>query len=588
MDEIFNNYIKKENSFLIFDNNFLDKNKQIIINEIEKNLKINDNVISSYKEIFNNNNENNNKLEEIFSKTIFNQDDMNIIYLKKENNNKNYQYINLFINEKILNEKNINNIEFSFIEIDLESAKIFKNVIKKSITNLNQFKIPERKLENKSLDYFEFKLNFNNSENISYIKYYIIYKNFDKILYFLSDKKKENDIKILIEKINIFTEFQDEYLKKINLFPSIQNKILMNIEEYKIECMEYYNNIIKQIEDFKNNLNNEDIKKYYDDFLFKQNEFVKKHENNKVKEIESYKNLLQYYISNEDNIINSNLNYESLKDLISQLNITNQEIKNICNKYNFINKDKKYINESKNKEETNKNLEKNIIEKKKLTTINQKNSKKVIKGRSISIGINRFENNEYTDISNANKEIKNLKVKINELIKIKNEYQVIKQDNINLKNENNKLLLEIENLKKSNNNNININSNVKEKENKKFFKIITSRNKINNNKFNSSYINPESLLLLKKIQDENKEIVNQLNYFRNKNKELENEILLIKKINNNSSITTETLSSNVSSCRNRSSSAKHEKRNNNKVYSNMKKFNLSASCKNIEKSSKNK
>ena len=157
MDEIFNNYIKKENSFLIFDNNFLDKNKQIIINEIEKNLKINDNVISSYKEIFNNNNENNNKLEEIFSKTIFNQDDMNIIYLKKENNNKNYQYINLFINEKILNEKNINNIEFSFIEIDLESAKIFKNVIKKSITNLNQFKIPERKLENKSLDYFELK-----------------------------------------------------------------------------------------------------------------------------------------------------------------------------------------------------------------------------------------------------------------------------------------------------------------------------------------------------------------------------------------------------------------------------------------------
>ena len=583
MDEIFNNYIKKENSFLIFDNNFLDKNKQIIINEIEKNLKINDNVISSYKEIFNNNNENNNKLEEIFSKTIFNQDDMNIIYLKKENNNKNYQYINLFINEKILNEKNINNIEFSFIEIDLESAKIFKNVIKKSITNLNQFKIPERKLENKSLDYFEFKLNFNNSENISYIKYYIIYKNFDKILYFLSDKKKENDIKILIEKINIFTEFQDEYLKKINLFPSIQNKILMNIEEYKIECMEYYNNIIKQIEDFKNNLNNEDIKKYYDDFLFKQNEFVKKHENNKVKEIESYKNLLQYYISNEDNIINSNLNYESLKDLISQLNITNQEIKKICNKYNFINKDKKYINESKNKEETNNNLEKNIIEKKKLTTINQKNSKKVIKGRSISIGINRFENNEYTDISNANKEIKNLKVKINELIKIKNEYQVIKQDNINLKIENNKLLLEIENLKKSNNNNININSNVKEKENKKFFKIITSRNKINNNKFNSSYINPESLLLLKKIQDENKEIVNQLNYFRNKNKELENEILLIKKINNNSSQITETLSSNFSSYINRSSSTKNEKRNYNKEYSNMKKFNLSASCKNIAK-----
>ena len=585
MNEIFNNNINKENSFLIFDNNFLEENKQIIINELENNLKINDNVISNYKEIFNNSNDNNNRIEEIFSKIIFNQDNMNLIYLKKEKNEKtSYQYINLFINEKILNEKNINNIEYSFIEIDLESSKILKNVIKKSITNLNQFKIPERKLEKKSLDYFEFKLNFSNSENISYIKYYIIYKDFDKILYSLSDKKKENDIKILIEKINIFTGFQDEYLKQINLFPSIQNQILMNIEEYKVECMEYYNNIIKQIEDFKNNLNNENIKKYYDDFLLKQNEFIKKYENNQVKEIESYKNLLQYYISKEDNIINSNLNYESLKDLISQLNITNQEIKNICNKYNFINKDKKYIDESKNTEEMNQNLENNIIEKKKF---NLKNSKKIIKGRSISTGINRFENNEYTDISNANKEIKHLKVKINELIKIKNEYQVIKQDKINLKNENNKLLLEIENLKK-NNNNITINSNVKEKENKKVFKTIPSRNKINNNKFNSNSINPEPLFLLKKIQDENKEIINQLNYFRNKNKELENEILLIKKINNNSSITTETLSSNVSSCRNRSSSAKNEKRNYNKEYSNMKKFNLSASCKNIEKSSKNK
>ena len=39
--------------------------------------------------------------------------------------------------------------------------------------------------------------------------------------------------------------------------------------------------------------------------------------------------MLQYYISNEDKIINLNLNYKSLKDLISQFNITNQEIKNI-------------------------------------------------------------------------------------------------------------------------------------------------------------------------------------------------------------------------------------------------------------------
>ena len=52
MEQIFNNHINKEYSFLKFDNNFLDENKTIIINEIENNLKINDNVINNYKEIF--------------------------------------------------------------------------------------------------------------------------------------------------------------------------------------------------------------------------------------------------------------------------------------------------------------------------------------------------------------------------------------------------------------------------------------------------------------------------------------------------------------------------------------------------------
>ena len=52
---------------------------------------------------------------------------MNIIYVKKE---KIIKIINIliYLNEKILNEKNINNLEFSF---SFESAKIFKNVIKK-------------------------------------------------------------------------------------------------------------------------------------------------------------------------------------------------------------------------------------------------------------------------------------------------------------------------------------------------------------------------------------------------------------------------------------------------------------------------
>ena len=169
MEVLFNNKNNIGNSILIIDKNFKEDNSKININYTENNLTINDNLCHNFQEILNS--ENNEKLEEILSNNIMNQEDINIIYLVGDKNIKKYSLVSLLVNEKILNEKNINDIQFSFIEIDFESTNVIRNIIKKQILNLNIFKIPESKIQNKSLDYFEYKITFNNSENISYIKY---------------------------------------------------------------------------------------------------------------------------------------------------------------------------------------------------------------------------------------------------------------------------------------------------------------------------------------------------------------------------------------------------------------------------------
>ena len=582
MEVLFNNKNNIGNSILIIDKNFKEDNSKININYTENNLTINDNLCNNFQEILNS--ENNQKLEEILSNNIINQEDINIIYLVGDKNIKKYSLVSLLINEKILNEKNINDIQFSFIEIDFESTNVIRNIIKKQILNLNIFKIPESKIQNKSLDYFEFKITFNNSENISYIKYYIIYKNFDKILSILSDNKKDNDIKILIEKINIFIDFEKEYLKKLNLFPSIQNQMLINIENYKNECIEYYNTLIKQIEDMKNKIINNNDFKDCNTFLQKLNDFINKYGNIQSKEISVYQSLLEFYTTKEEIIINSNLNYEPLKDLLIQLNITNQEILNLLQKYNL----KKIINnENKNqKSEVEKrilNLENNNLKEKEkeirvLTGGGKKNINSIKKGRSISTEKSKFENNDNCELSIANKEIKNLKLRINELLKIKNNFQNLKQENYRLKNENDKLLIEIEKIRK---NNLNIKS--KESEDNKTLNSNSSKNSITRNKINVNLINPESLLLLKKIQEENKEITKQLNDFKTKNNELKSEI---KRLNHLTITNENTLNTNYSCYINRSSSDKKTKKI-KKDKSNTK-INFCSSSKNILSEKKKK
>ena len=84
MEVLFNNKNNIGNSILIIDKNFKEDNSKININYTENNLTINDNLCNNFQEILNS--ENNQKLEEILSNNIINQEDINIIYLVGEKN----------------------------------------------------------------------------------------------------------------------------------------------------------------------------------------------------------------------------------------------------------------------------------------------------------------------------------------------------------------------------------------------------------------------------------------------------------------------------------------------------------------------
>ena len=76
MEVLFNNKNNIGNSILIIDKNFKEDNSKININYTENNLTINDNLCNNFQEILNS--ENNQKLEEILSNNIINQEDINI------------------------------------------------------------------------------------------------------------------------------------------------------------------------------------------------------------------------------------------------------------------------------------------------------------------------------------------------------------------------------------------------------------------------------------------------------------------------------------------------------------------------------
>ena len=139
-----------------------------------------------------------------------------------------------------------------------------------------------------------------------------------------SYKRNKNEMTILIDKINQFLDLQEDLKKSMNTIPTVETYILNDIENYKFEIIQYYSEIVHQIEEFKDNLSkgNEDIKKKFDLFLKEQEKFIKNNSSITEKEVELYKNLLDYYFHKEK----THENYHSLKEIISKFNLINQEL----------------------------------------------------------------------------------------------------------------------------------------------------------------------------------------------------------------------------------------------------------------------
>ncbi len=139
-----------------------------------------------------------------------------------------------------------------------------------------------------------------------------------------SYKRNKNEMTILIDKINQFLDLQEDLKKSMKTIPAVEIYILNDIENYKFEIIQYYSEIVHQIEEFKDNLSkgNEDIKKKFDLFLKEQEKFIKNNSSITEKEVELYKNLLDYYFHKEK----THENYHSLKEIISKFNLINQEL----------------------------------------------------------------------------------------------------------------------------------------------------------------------------------------------------------------------------------------------------------------------
>jgi hypothetical protein len=325
-------------------------------------------------------------------------------------------------------------------------------------------------------------LPINEKKNLVSSKSFIASSKYQNNIIFNSNytiKQNKNDISILIEKINYFLDIQEELKKSINKIPSVESYIINDIENYKYEIIEYFSKIVSQIEKLKDDLSkgNEDIKTKFDLFLKEQAKFIKNNSSIADKELEIYKNLLEYYIHREK----TNENYHSFKDIISKFYAINQEIIKILKDNNIKEKNKIDINELTEIEILKTKI--NILEshlKPKTSPIQNYKSKipKVSStksfNRSVSTGRNRENKNKtlnelqlqiyskdkeisylnqhiYTIQSKADEEIKMIKDKIYKLQtalqKLTSEITNYSLINTTLEKENEKLMNEIKYLK---------------------------------------------------------------------------------------------------------------------------------------------
>ena len=554
-----------EEVFLIIEPSLLTKNNKIIYNIYdESNENFNEIIVSEkkykYTKIYNNID------KSLFENLITNQINIksNISLLILIDNRLNETQNNAFssfldnlnnlIGKNFFDKNNIKQILYNFYKINLE-ANNFENILNNKIINKDSESFllldinsnEKDDITNQSVNLL--KIRFDYLDNIinvsSSINIYFIKNSFEKILPLFSINKKEKEIIILKEKIDNLLLTEKEIKEKLGKLNSINENVLQDINNYKNEIINYFENFVKKIDIERKENKNKNISSNKNNLndLIKEAKFLldiinKEQFKNREKEI--YQKYIKIYSNNNQK---NNFDLQELKSSINKFNNLNEEL------LEFLEKEK--IHREREKKERNKEKEISKLKQKILKleqelqsekNKNQKNNSNNIvntnaqpkkinpKPRSLSnlkIDNTINTNNNQINIYTLEKENKKLKEKISEL----------KETISNLQSKNQSLLAANENLLKESNkakDNVTL-KDYKRGENSLYSSPIKNikvkKDKIMNKtktKYNISN-NGNSLLLLKKIQEENKEFSKQLKDFNAKNLKLE---LSLKEINN--------------------------------------------------------
>ena len=554
-----------EEVFLIIEPSLLTKNNKIIYNIYdESNENFNEIIVSEkkykYTKIYNNID------KSLFENLITNQINIksNISLLILIDNRLNETQNNAFssfldnlnnlISKNFFDKNNIKQILYNFYKINLK-ANSFENILNNKIINKDSESFllldinsnEKDDITNQSVNLL--KIRFDYLDNIinvsSSINIYFIKNSFEKILPLFSINKKEKEIIILKEKIDYLLLTEKEIKEKLGKINSINENVLQDINNYKNEIINYFENFVKKIDIERKENKNKNISSNKNNLndLIKEAKFLldiinKEQFKNREKEI--YQKYIKIYSNNNQK---NNFDLQELKSSINKFNNLNEEL------LEFLEKEK--IHREREKKERNKEKEISKLKQKILKleqelqsekNKNQKNNSNNIvntnaqpkkinpKPRSLSnlkIDNTINTNNNQINIYTLEKENKKLKEKISEL----------KETISNLQSKNQSLLAANENLLKESNkakDNITL-KDYKRGENSLYSSPIKNikvkKDKIMNKtktKYNISN-NGNSLLLLKKIREENKELSKQLKDFNAKNLKLE---LSLKEINN--------------------------------------------------------
>ena len=553
-----------EEVFLIIEPSLLTKNNKIIYNIYdESNENFNEIIVSEkkykYTKIYNNID------KSLFENLITNQINMKsnisllILIDNRLNETKNNAFssfldnLNNLIGKNFFDKNNIKQILYNFYKINLE-ANNFENILNNKIINkdsesfllldINSNKKDDITNQSVNLlkirfDYLDNIINISSSINIYFIK-----NSFEKILPLFSINKKEKEIIILKEKIDYLLLTEKEIKEKLGKINSINENVLQDINNYKNEIINYFENFVKKIDIERKENKNKNISSNKNNLndLIKEAKFLldiinKEQFKNREKEI--YLKYIKIYSNNNQK---NNFDLQELKSSINKFNNLNEEL------LEFLEKEK--IHREREKKERNKEKEISKLKQKILKleqelqsekNKNQQNNNNIVntnalpkkinpKPRSLSnlkIDNTINTNNNQINIYTLEKENKKLKEKISEL----------KETISNLQSKNQSLLAANENLLKESNkakDNVTL-KDYKRGENSLYSSPIKNikvkKDKIMNKtktKYNISN-NGNSLLLLKKIREENKELSKQLKDFNAKNLKLE---LSLKEINN--------------------------------------------------------